>query len=122
LVHVRCRWAANGLNWLAQAEGLYRAFKILREVWEFDMASLPIRAARAFQGEETPESVGSSAMLLAAFTMENLLKGLVVVREPGSVQPRATDPERLLDWRGNGHDLLALARLPARSCLLKKRT
>jgi hypothetical protein len=76
------------------------------------MASLPIRVASAFQGEheEIPESVGPSTMLLAAFAMENLLKGLVVIREPGSVQPRATDPERLLDWEGSGHDLLALAR------------
>jgi len=76
------------------------------------MASHPIRVARAFQGEheETPESVGPSAMLLAAFSIENLPEGLGGIREPGSVQPRATDPERLLDWRGNGHDLLALAR------------
>jgi hypothetical protein len=36
--------------------------------------------------------VGAPAMTLAAFGIENLLKGLMIAAEPSLVQPRATKP------------------------------
>ena len=48
-------------------------------------------------------------MTLAAFALENVLKGLMIAADQSLIQPRASAPEILFDKRVQTHDLLKLA-------------
>lgn len=106
--------ARNPSGWLASAESLWRAALAVHSVWEDDLRRL--REFGFQRGRLRPAGwptyldenplrpmVGQVYMLLAGLAVENLLKGLAVVRTPGLVQPRAGQPRRLFQWAGSGH-------------------
>jgi hypothetical protein len=55
--------------------------------------------------------IGAPAMTLAAFAIENLLKGLAITKDPTLVQPTPSDPDELLDQALRTHRLRRLAEL-----------
>ena len=70
------------LSWLVSAESLERSTEIL---WEQDKRDVEALEG-ASVGDPTPAFVTRVAMLLAALTIENLLKGICVAREPARNQ------------------------------------
>jgi hypothetical protein len=104
--------ARNPHNWLGSAEELKRASDLLRETWLDEAKSMQERFQAYMAGELVrpwEPWVGAPAMTLAAFAIENLLKGLMIAAEPSLVQPRAAAPEILFDRRIQTHKLLELA-------------
>src|SRR5206468_11565478 len=98
--------------WLGVAESLKRASDLLRATWLEELQGMHERFQRYMRGDiATPWEpwVGAPAMTLAAFAIENLLKGLMIAADPGLVQPNAERPEELLDRRLQTHKLTALA-------------
>lgn len=104
--------ARNPHNWLGAAEELKRASDLLRQTWLDELHGMRERFAAYMAGElDHPWEpwVGAPAMTLAAFAIENLMKGLMIAAEPGLIQPDKERPEVLLHKRLRSHDLVALA-------------
>jgi hypothetical protein len=110
--------ARNPINWLFRAEALLRCAAILEKAWIDSRERWLIAQGQTLinltTGSEPHEDLKTSlegllqfgpvAMMLRGFAAENLLKGLLVVREP-EVWVR-TSSERLFSWT---HDLVTLA-------------
>jgi len=104
--------ARNPGNWLASAEELKRASDLLRATWLDELQTTRERFQAFTAGElDRPwePSVGAPAMTLAAFAIENALKGLMIAARPELVQPDADRPETLFHERVKTHDLVRLA-------------
>lgn len=104
--------ARNPGSWIAAAERLKRASDILRETWLGDLSEmlsdLNETLRRVGAGESFPAHtpVLPPAVLLAGLAIEDALKGILIARDPDRfVQPRASSPDRLVDWGSRGHDL-----------------
>jgi len=95
--------ARNPVGWLHSAEQLKRAADAVLALVRGDWESLPRAFTGAFMGGQRPPSVAGQYMMLAGFAIENLAKGLILVREPYRVQPDPAKPGRLLRWEGSGH-------------------
>lgn len=100
-------------QWLASALRCKRASDLLRDDWAkqieairkgIDAGTLDGLADLA----EVP-SVGPAAAFLGGTALENLLKGILVARNPELVQPNAKKPDRMFNWPEGGHDLSSLA-------------
>ena len=97
--------ARNPGNWMGRAEELKRAFDLLHAKWrEEDVAFIRAEFEKVGRGELTGPSpwLGSVAMLLAGLAIENVLKGILIARDPDLVQPCMKDPDRLIDWNRGG--------------------
>jgi hypothetical protein len=97
--------ARNLHGWVDAADETKRASDLLRDQWITDVRSM---ADRGFAW--IPPVVGP-AMTLAAFAIENLLKGLAVVADPSLIQPSKDNPQRLIAKELATHDLNRLARM-----------
>jgi hypothetical protein len=105
--------ARNPHNWLAAGEELKRGSDLLRTVWLDELTDRSERFEAYMRGEvDRPWEpwVGAPAMTLAAFAIENLLKGIMVAADPALIQPDQDAPEILLGRQLRTHDLCALAR------------
>jgi hypothetical protein len=104
--------ARNPHNWLASAEELKRGSDLLRATWMEEAQSMHQRFQAYMAGEfDRPWEpwVGGPAMTLAAFALENALKGLMIAERPELVQPSVEQPEILFDPQVRTHDLVQLA-------------
>jgi hypothetical protein len=121
--HVTDEWldsvvggARNPRNWLFRAEGLMRCADELEAAHERSRNRW-LRAsveAQLFRSDETVRelheaieeslSFGGPALMLRGFAIENLLKGLLVARDPEQWVKRR--PTQLFNWT---HDLRTLA-------------
>jgi hypothetical protein len=86
------RTARNLAAWHGSGHRLKRAADLLRAQWKADLLEL----YRLRPGGTFPESVGGPMMLLAGFAIENLVKGLLIARDPSVVAGKADSPERLV--------------------------
>ncbi len=103
--------ARNPENWLASARRSKRASDLLRKDWPRQHEAIRRSIATGAIGEPAgAPSVAAAAAFLGGTALENLLKGVLVARDPGLVQPNARKPDRMYKWQGSGHDLLRLAR------------
>jgi hypothetical protein len=91
--------ARNIVAWLASARRLKRAADVLRAQWKTDL----LEFYRHTPSGKFPESVGGSMMLLAAFAVENLVKGLLIARDPNAVAALTDNPERLVHGASARH-------------------
>jgi hypothetical protein len=106
--------AANPTNWLVTAEQLKRGSDLLRDIWLKEARGMSDRFQSYMAGEVASAWepwVGAPAMTLAAFALENLLKGLAIASDPSLI--RNGSPEQLLARRLQIHDLVRLAALAA---------
>lgn len=95
-------------NWQAKAMELHRSALILGQQFLHDSQHLSalikeIEAGRLEKLPETPPSVMNQFVLLAAFSLENLFKGLVLFKEPHLIR------RGKLTGILKSHDLLSLA-------------
>ena len=100
--------AADPIFWQAKAGELHRAALVLARQFFEDMEALRAGLKALDTGHvaslpSQPTSVLSQFVLLAAFSLENLFKGLVVYKEPNLVNDGKT--AGIL----RSHDLLSLA-------------
>lgn len=96
--------AKQPAEWLIQAYELKRSADILWDQFIGDMEQFQTR------GLDTsvpwgPHATGDAAMMLSGFAIENLVKGILVGRDPTRVEGG-----RLKEWSGSGHDLPNLFR------------
>ncbi len=109
--------ARNPLNWLARAEGHMKASEALSERWANASQRLHLQGmqimARLIDPPPPTDQIdlfdetigyGFGAMFHRSLAVENLLKGILVKREP-EVWVKA-NPKRLYEW---GHDIRELA-------------
>lgn len=94
--------------WYEKAVGLHKSAKVLQREIEADLARLVDRRhadGTVLMADEMPGfQMASGFSLLEAFALENLLKGILVVREPELVQ------EQKLGKVLSTHRLIPLAR------------
>lgn len=97
------RWAENPRGWASKAADLRKAALHLR--CEIDRATSAVAKLRV--GDDCPPGLELMPvyMMLVAFAIENFLKGILIARAPD----RVTN-DRVNQWPGGGHDLLALSR------------
>lgn len=91
--------ARNPVAWLGSAHRLKRAASVLRAQWKADLLEL----YRQMPSGKFPESVGGPMMLLGAFAIENLVKGLLIARDPNAVAGRSDMPEQLVHGASARH-------------------
>lgn len=84
--------ARNLVAWLGSAQRLKRGADLLRAQWKADLLALHRRVPSGL----FPESVGGPMMLLAGYALENLVKGLLVARNPNAVAALMDKPEKLV--------------------------
>ncbi|HYZ77947.1 MAG TPA: hypothetical protein VE596_11300 [Gaiellaceae bacterium] len=104
--------ARNPHNWHSSAEELKRASDLLRSTWFAEVLSQHERFQAYMAGELArpwEPWVGGPAMTLAAFAIENVLKGLLIASNPALVQPSMDQPEILFGAAIRSHNLLRLA-------------
>jgi hypothetical protein len=85
---------------------------LLRTIWLEELRGMSERFREYMNGTvDSPWEpwVGAPAMTLAAFAIENLLKGLVIAADPTLIQPSEARPEQLLHERLRTHELSRLA-------------
>lgn len=93
---------------MGTADSLKRAADLLYAVWFDDLQTMLSRSLDV-DAPPPPSSVASVAMLLGAFALENVLKGLLVCRDPSLVQAVPTDPDRLISGVLQSHNLRELS-------------
>jgi hypothetical protein len=102
------KYARDPRYWYEKAVGLHKSAKVLQREIEADLARLVSSRhphGTVLRADDIPGfQLASGASLLEAFAIENLLKGIIVVREPTLVQ------EQKLDKALSPHRLLPLAR------------
>jgi hypothetical protein len=111
--------ARNPGNWIAHGKALMASSRAIREAWAASVtrmaAGIEAAAARgwppgSFEDDDHEEGIRRSAnigLMLAGQALEDLLKALIVARDPTVVGPGRTRG-RLFD-EGLGHNLVALA-------------
>jgi hypothetical protein len=96
----------NLAAWLGSARQLKRGADLLRAQWKSDLIEL----YRRIPSGSFPESVGGPMMLLAGYALENLVKGLLIARNPNAVAALAEKPEQLVYGASARHLSLQLCR------------
>ena len=90
--------------WAFKADSLLNAARILRP--EIDAFLASQRTAKVDDPIHAGHDLPPVYMMLLAFAVENLLKGIILAREPLRV-----GPTKLKKWEGGGHDLTQLAKV-----------
>jgi len=89
--------------WKLKSSSLVKAARLLRP--EFDACSASAKTGDVNESVCAGLGLDRVSMMLIAFAIENLLKGILIMREPD----RVTNVE-LTKWVGGGHDLVELAK------------
>lgn len=84
--------ARNLAAWHGSAHRLKRAANVLHAQWKSDL----IERHRLIASGSFAESVGGPMTLLSGFAIENLVKGLLIARNPSAVAGVAERPEQLV--------------------------
>ena len=87
--------------WALSARRLKHSADLIFDAYEIDLQQM---ARNASPLEFNNLEVAGAATLLFGLAVENLLKAIIITREPKTVEDG-----RLRDWPGNGHELILLA-------------
>ena len=97
------RVAKEPIVWALQSSSLVKAARLLRP--EIDASFASVRTRNANDSVHAGHDLAPVFMMLMAFAIENLLKGILVRR-----QPHRVTTVQLTKWEGGGHNLVELAK------------
>jgi len=97
------RSAREPTEWALKAGSLSKAARLLRP--EIDGFLARVRRITLADAVHPGHDLPPVFMMLMGFATENLLKGILVARQPSRV-----GPVKLSKWEGGGHDLVVLAK------------
>ncbi len=90
--------ATNPGTWLYAADRLHRAAQALREILNQDFADMPVLIGR---GEPLPIGIGPVMLMLYGLELENLVKGLIIAKDPDKGQSSGTKLAVPVKWHLN---------------------
>lgn len=95
------RAAKEPTVWALKSSSLVKAARLLRP--EIDRFFASVKSMKADDSVPPGHVLAPVFMMLMAFAAENLLKGILIARNPGRVTPT-----KLMKWEGGGHDLVEI--------------
>jgi len=104
--------ARNPGNWIFDADALMASARLVVDGWRqarTALFSVGMTPQAAEQMRQHPELWAADVfMMLAGMAVEDLLKAIILIREPALVQPNPAAPTQMLDRSISSHDLARL--------------